>query len=105
MVEQIQLAVNGYYGQFEESVEEPAAAETARKPRDCRECGRGLEAPLTEEPAAERDGARQCSAENESVTIENTEQSGSRVSFRMEERSNRQPSLALKLCAGASPYE
>jgi transcription termination/antitermination protein NusA len=60
-VEAIQTAVNGYYGQFEESVEEPAVPE----------------APVeTAEQAAPEEHAEAASEpENESVTIDNAESS------------------------------
>jgi transcription termination/antitermination protein NusA len=60
-VEAIQTAVNGYYGQFEESVEEPAVPE----------------APVeTAEQAAPAEHAEAASEpENESVTIDNAESS------------------------------
>ena len=68
-VEAIQTAVNGYYGQFEESFEAPAAQETA-------EAG-AVEPPAAESAAAaEEANAVAVEPENESVTIENAESSG-----------------------------
>jgi N utilization substance protein A len=58
IVESIQLAVNSYYGQFENPAEESAEAQKAAEPE-------AAAAPETAAPEAE--------AENESVTIENTE--------------------------------
>jgi N utilization substance protein A len=60
-VEAIQTAVNGYYGQFEESFEAPAAAEAAPEA--------AAEAVPEEPPEAVSE------QENESVTIDNAESS------------------------------
>ncbi len=60
-VEAIQTAVNGYYGQFEETFEAPAAAEAA------------VEA--APEAAAEEPAEAASEPENESVTIDNAESS------------------------------
>jgi transcription termination/antitermination protein NusA len=64
-VEAIQTAVNGYYGQFEESVEAPSAAEAA--PEAAIDAAPAL---APEEPA---EAASE--PENESVTIDNAESS------------------------------
>jgi N utilization substance protein A len=78
MVEGIQLAVNGYYGQFEEPVEEPAAAENTLPVAVEAETAESLETPaagnVTEasvEPAPE--ASTLPAPEEGSVTIENTE--------------------------------
>jgi len=82
MVERIQLAVNGYYGQFEEPVEEPAAVENGAEA--AAPVAADVESAETkEEPAAgnvteaSAEPAPEASAPEEgSVTIENTEHPG-----------------------------
>jgi len=73
MVEKIQLAVNGYYGQFEEpapveNAAEAAPAETAAAPEA--ESAELLKDEAAEEPVIEPAG------QEGSVTIENTEHPG-----------------------------
>jgi N utilization substance protein A len=61
-IEHIQVAVNGYYGQFETSVtQEPVTPEPV------------AQEPVTEEAAAPEAQGTKAEPENESVTIENTE--------------------------------
>jgi N utilization substance protein A len=65
MVEQIQAAVNAYYGQFEPAVEEPAAPETAAAEPEAPDAGGE-----PEEAAAEAAGGAEAQeAEGESATI------------------------------------
>jgi transcription termination/antitermination protein NusA len=72
MVEQIQLAVNGYYGQFEEAVPaEAAAAAGEAAPAETETTPAESEAAPAEEPAGEAAG--EPASEEGSVTIENTE--------------------------------
>ena len=66
-VEAIQTAVNSYYGQFEGSFEAPAAPEAAAEPA----------AEAAAEPAPEEPAEAVSEPENESVTIDNAESSGS----------------------------
>jgi N utilization substance protein A len=82
MVEQIQLAVNGYYGQFESPTEDAAeaavdGAEAAAEPSEASSetSGEATPAATTEANAAETGGEKP-EIENESVTIKNTEGSG-----------------------------
>jgi N utilization substance protein A len=70
MVEQIQLAVNGYYGQFEESVEEPAAAAAPASTETPADGAEPTAEAAPDEPAAEP------APEEGSVRIENTEHPG-----------------------------
>jgi hypothetical protein len=65
VVEQIQLAVNGYYGQFEAAVETPSRVE----PEASSEESATVQQDSSAAPAADD----QAVAENESVTIVNTE--------------------------------
>jgi N utilization substance protein A len=86
MVERIQFAVNGYYGQFEEPVEEPAAVENgAETAAPVAADVDGAES--TEEPAASNvteastlqpppEASTPPAPEEGSVTIENTEHPG-----------------------------
>jgi N utilization substance protein A len=81
MVERIQLAVNGYYGQFEEPVEEPPAAENAAPAAGDAEIvepiEKAAEGNVTDESVAPEPDAPVVSAlEEGSVTIENTEHPG-----------------------------
>jgi N utilization substance protein A len=81
MVERIQLAVNGYYGQFEEPVEEPPAAENAAPAAGDAEIVEPIEKTaegnVTDESVAPEPDAPVVSAlEEGSVTIENTEHPG-----------------------------
>src|SRR5580658_2525296 len=78
MVEGIQLAVNGYYGQFEEPVEEAPAAENAAPAAGDAEIvepiEKAAEGNVTDESVAPEPDAPVVSAlEEGSVTIENTE--------------------------------
>jgi N utilization substance protein A len=74
MVESIQLAVNGYYGQFEEPAEEPAPAENIEAAASATGDIPAVSAQTPEEPAAEP--AIESVPEEGSVTIENTEHPG-----------------------------
>jgi N utilization substance protein A len=82
IVESIQSAVNGYYGQFEGAMEDsPETAEAAAEatagvtPAEAVEESPASAAPASE--AGDPDGDREkAEPENESVTIENTERSG-----------------------------
>jgi N utilization substance protein A len=81
MVERIQLAVNGYYGQFEEPVEEAPAAENAAPAAGDAEIvepiEKAAEGNVTDESVAPEPDAPVVSAlEEGSVTIENTEHPG-----------------------------
>jgi N utilization substance protein A len=96
MVENIQSAVNGYYGQFEGSVEDSAEAEAEGSAEETAEAGVGASseqaapesgdgaAPLAAgeetKTAPAETGAKSAKdepeSENESVTIESTERSG-----------------------------
>jgi N utilization substance protein A len=72
MVESIQLAVNGYYGQFEGSMESPPeAAATPLEPADAP--AEPVDAPAEHADAAAPPAPVAAEPENESVTIENTE--------------------------------
>jgi N utilization substance protein A len=90
MVEQIQLAVNGYYGQFESPAEEPAEAavdgaeaapEAAQVSSDVSSGTSGEASPGTVPATAGQADASEATGdksetENESVTIKSTEGSG-----------------------------
>jgi transcription termination/antitermination protein NusA len=81
MVERIQLAVNGYYGQFEEPVEEQPVAESAAPAAGDAEIVepivKATEGNATDESVAPEPDAPVASAlEEGSVTIENTEHPG-----------------------------
>jgi transcription termination/antitermination protein NusA len=83
MVEQIQLAVNGYYGQFEGVDEEvvEASAEIAGEPAEAsvdvaEEAGGETPAPLAAEAPEPKIAAEKAENESESVRIESTEGSG-----------------------------
>ena len=76
MVEKIQLAVNGYYGQFEEPAPVENAAEAA--PAEIAAAPDGEPSELAKETAGEPaiEPAIEPAAEEGSVTIENTEHPG-----------------------------